>query len=145
MHSGKAITAVILIFLLGAVTGGLTSYLIYQRRIEGMVRGGPGAMSGMILKQMERELKLDSPQREAIRTIISETHGEMRQIRRQLRPQTRQILAKSDERIRLLLRPDQKEVFQRLIDKRRKWEENGERPHSGEPPHEGELPPPPRP
>jgi Spy/CpxP family protein refolding chaperone len=145
MHSGKAIAAVVLIFLLGAVTGGLTSHLIYQRRIEGMVRGGPGAMSGMILKQMERELKLDSPQREAIRSIIHETHGEMRQIRRQLRPQTRQILANADERIRVLLRPDQKEAFQRLIEKRRKWEENSEKPHLGEPPREGEPPPPPRP
>jgi Spy/CpxP family protein refolding chaperone len=139
MRSGKAIAAVILIFLLGAATGGLTAHLIYQKRVEGMVRGGPGAMSDMILKRMDRDLKLDSSQREAIARIIQETHGEMRQIRQQFRPQTRRILAASEERIRVLLRPDQKEVFQRLIEKRRQqWEENGERPHpEGTPPGDG--------
>ena len=136
MRSGKAIAAVTLIFLLGAATGGLTAHLIYQNRIEGVVRGGPGTMSQMILTRMERELKLDSVQREAVRRIIQETHGEMQQIRRQLRPQTRQILAHSEERIGALLRPDQKEAFQHLIEKRRRqWEDNGDRPHpEGDPP-----------
>ncbi len=137
MCSGKAIAAVILIFLLGAATGGLTAHLIYQKRIEGMVRGGPGAFSSMILDRMDRELKLDSAQREAIRTIIQETHGEMRQLRRQLRPQTREILARSEGRIKVLLRPEQREAFDRLIEQRRR---HGEESGDG-PPHEHDTPP----
>jgi Spy/CpxP family protein refolding chaperone len=141
MRSGKAIAAVLLIFLLGAVTGGLTAHLIYQKRIEGMVRGGPGAMSEVILRRMDRELNLDSAQREAIRKIVQETHGEMRQIRRQFHPQIRLILAKSEERIKELLRPDQKEAFMRLIEKRRRqWEEYGDRPHPEGPPLGGGPP-----
>ncbi len=129
MRSGKSITAVVLIFMLGAATGGLTAHLMYQNRVEGMVRGGSGAMSEMILKRMERELKLDGAQRDSVRGIIQETHGEMKQIRRQFRPQTQQILAKSEERIRALLRPEQKEAFERIIEKRRRqWEENGDGP-----------------
>jgi len=128
MRSGKAITAVILIFLLGVATGGLTAHLIYQKRIEGMLRGGSGPMSEMILKRMDRELKLDAAQRTAIRTIIQETHGEMRQIRRQFLPQTQRILANSERRIRELLRPDQKDAFTRLLEKRRRhWEDTGDR------------------
>lgn len=141
MHTGKAIAAVILIFLLGAATGGLTAYLIYQKRLEGMVRGGPGAMSEMILRRMDRELNLDNTQREAIRKIVQETHGEMRQVRRQFRPQTRQILANSEERIKKLLRPDQREAFERLIEKRRRGEENGDRSHPEGPPFGGGPPP----
>ena len=139
MRSGQAIAAVTLIFLLGAATGGLTAHLIHQKRMERMVRGGAGPMSEMILKKMDREFKLDTLQREAIRGIIQETHGEMRQIRRQFHPQTRLVLARSEERIRALLRPDQKEAFQRLIEKRRRqWEENDERPHpEGAPPEAG--------
>jgi Spy/CpxP family protein refolding chaperone len=141
MGTGKAIAAILLIFLLGAATGGLTAHLIYQKRLEGMVRGGPGTMSEMILKRMDRELKLDGTQRDAIRTIIQETHGEMQQIRRQFRPQTRQILAKSEERIKALLRPDQKEAFERLIEQRRRqWEEHGDRPHPEGPPFDNGPP-----
>jgi Spy/CpxP family protein refolding chaperone len=141
MRSGKAIAAILLIFLLGAATGGLTAHLIYQKRLEGMVRGGPGTMSEMIIKRMDRELKLDSTQREAIRKIVQETHGEMQQIRRQFRPQTRQILAKSEERIKALLRPDQKEAFERLIEQRRRqWEEHGDRPHHEGPPFDNGPP-----
>ena len=142
MRTGKAIAAVLLIFLIGAATGGLTAHLIYQKRLEGMVRGGSGAMSERILRRMDRELNLDSGQREAIRTIVQETHTEMRQIRQQLRPQTRQILAKSEERIKKLLRPDQKEAFERLIEQRRRqWEKNGDGPPPGGPPFGGGLPP----
>ena len=138
MRTTKAVAAVLLIFLLGAATGGLTAHLIYQKRIEGVVRGGPGAMSEMILRRMDRELKLDAAQREAIQRIVQETHGEMRQIRRQFRPQMQQLLSRSEERIKQLLRPDQREVFERLSEKRRKhWDE-----HTDGPPLDG--PPPPR-
>ena len=138
MRTTKAVAAVLLIFLLGAATGGLTAHLIYQKRIEGVVRGGPGAMSRMILRRMDRELKLDAAQREAIQRIVKETHGEMRQIRRQFRPQMQQLLSRSEERIKQLLRPDQREVFERLLEKRRKhWDE-----HPDGPPFDG--PPPPR-
>ena len=141
MRTGKAIAAVLLIFLIGAATGGLTAHLIYQKRLEGMVRGGSGAMSEMIIRRMDRELNLDSGQREAIRTIVQETHTEMRHIRQQLRPQTRQILAKSEERIKKLLRPDQKEAFERLIEQRRRqWEKNGDSPPPERPPFGGGPP-----
>ena len=120
MRNAKAVAAVLLIFLLGAASGGLIAHLVYQKRIEGVVRGGPGAMTEMILARMDRELKLDRAQREAIRTIVEETHQEMRQIRRQMHPQMRQILAKSEARIRELLRPDQRQAFEQIIEKRRR-------------------------
>jgi len=138
MRTTKAVAAVLLIFLLGAATGGLIAHLVYQKRIEGVVRGGPGTMAEMILRRMDRELKLDAAQREAIQRIVQETHGEMRQIRRQFRPQMQQLLSRSEERIKQLLRPDQREVFERLLEKRRKhWDE-----HPDGPPLDG--PPPPR-
>jgi Spy/CpxP family protein refolding chaperone len=135
MRNAKAVAAVLLIFLLGAATGGLIAHLIYQKRIEGVVRGGPGAMAEMILRRMDRDLKLDGTQREAIRTIVQETHGEMRQVRRQFRPQMQQILSRSEERIRQILRPEQRELFERLIQKRKKhWDEHPDGPPFGGPP-----------
>ena len=142
MRTAKAIAAVLLIFLLGAATGGLVAHLVYQKRVEGVVRGGPGAMSEMILKRMDRELGLNAAQREAIRTIVHETHGEMRHVRQQFRPQMRQLLKRSEERIKEHLRPDQREVFERLIEKRRKhWEEHGDGPPPEGPPLGGGPPP----
>ena len=127
MRNAKAVAAVLLIFLLGAASGGLIAHLVYQKRIEGFVRGGPGPTTEMILRRMDRELNLDSRQREAIRAIVQETHREMRQIRRQLHPQMRQILEKSEARIRVLLRSDQQQAFQQIIEKRRRhWEESGD-------------------
>jgi len=135
MRNAKAVAAVLLIFLLGAATGGLIAHLIYQKRIEGVVRGGPGAMAEMILRRMDRDLKLDGTQREAIRTIVQETHGEVRQVRRQFRPQMQQILSRSEERIRQILRPEQRELFERLIQKRKKhWDEHPDGPPFGGPP-----------
>jgi hypothetical protein len=65
----------------------------------------------------------------------------MRQIRRQFHPQIRLVLAKSEGRIKELLRPDQKEAFERLIEQRRRqWEEHGDRSHPEGPPFDN-VPP----
>lgn len=132
MRNAKAVAAVLLIFLLGAASGGLVAHLIYQKRIEGVVRGGPGPTTEMILHRMDRQLKLDRAQREAIRSIVQETHREMRRLRRQLHPQMRQILETSEARITALLRPDQQEAFKQI---KRHREETGEGPPGSPGPH----------
>ncbi len=129
MRKTPAIAAVLLIFCLGAATGGLVAHLIYQKKIEGLVRGGPRAMTEMIIKRMNRELLLDADQQKAVTKIVQETHEELKQVRQQFRPQMRQILKHSEERIGEILRPDQREAFEKLlVSRRRHWDERGDGP-----------------
>ena len=126
MKKWKAIVSIIIVFLLGALAGALVTHKIYQHRVEGIMKGEPKTMREFIVRRLERELHLDTNQLEQLRAIVEETHAEMRRVRRQFRPQIEEILARSQEKIRVLLRPDQFEKYEKIITERKKKRENEE-------------------
>jgi hypothetical protein len=126
MKKWKAIVSIIIVFLLGALAGALVTHKIYQHRVEGIMKGEPKTMREFVVRRLERELHLDANQQEQLRAIVEETHAEMRRVRRQFRPQIEEILARSQEKIRVLLRPDQFEKYEKIITERKKKRENEE-------------------
>jgi len=124
MKKWKAIVSIILVFLLGVLTGALVTYKVYQHRLEGIMKGEPKTMSEFIVRRLDRELDLDAKQLEQLRAIVEETHAEMKRVRRQFRPQIEEILARSQEKIRVLLRPDQREKYEKIITERKKKRED---------------------
>lgn len=120
MKRWKAIASVILIFLLGGVAGAFVMHTIDQQRMERFVKGEPHMMREFIIQRMNRELNLDQAQLDQVRTIIGETHSEIREVRKQIRPQIDQILQRSEDRVRAILRPDQLEKFNKIVEERKK-------------------------
>lgn len=128
MKKWKSIVSVVVVFLLGALAGALVTHTLYQRKFDDVIRGEPRTMREFVVRRLSHELHLDPSQVEQLRAIIRETHAEMRNVRRQFRPQTEEILARSQDRVRALLRPDQLEKYERIIAERkrkRESEENG--------------------
>ena len=124
MKKWKAIVSIIIVFLLGVLAGALVTYKVYQHRLEGIMKGEPKTMSEFIVRRLDRELDLDAKQLEQLRAIVEETHAEMKRVRRQFRPQIEEILARSQEKIRVLLRPDQREKYEKIITERKKKRED---------------------
>jgi len=124
MKKWKAIVSIIIVFLLGVLAGALVTYKVYQHRLEGIMKGEPKTMSEFIVRRLDRELDLDAKQLEQLRAIVEETHAEMKRVRRQFRPQIEEILARSQEKIRILLRPDQREKYEKIITERKKKRED---------------------
>jgi hypothetical protein len=124
MKKWKAIVSIIIVFLLGALAGALVTHKIYQHRVEGIMKGEPKTMSEFIVRRLDRELNLDANQLEQLRAIVEETHAAMKRVRRQFRPQIEQILARSQEKIRVLLRPEQLEKYEKIITERKKKRED---------------------
>jgi len=119
MRSIKPVVGLILVFILGAASGSLVTYMVSQSRLESIVAGGPRAREEMLVKRLISRLDLDSQQREQVRAIIHETHQEMRQLRQQSRPRIEALLTDSQLRISSLLRPEQQEKFRKIIAERR--------------------------
>ena len=118
--------SIILVFLLGALAGGLVTHKIYQHRVEGIMKGEPKTMREFIVRRLDWELHLDANQLEQLRAIVEETHAEMKKVRRQSRPQIQEILSRSQEKVRALLRPDQREKYEKIIAERKKKRESEE-------------------
>ncbi len=126
MKKWRTITSIVIVFLLGALAGALVTHKIYQLRMDNLLKGEPGSMREFILHRMNHELHLDPHQQEQVRAILQETHAEIRNVRKQFRPQTEEILARSQEKIRALLRPDQREKYEKIIAERKRRRENAD-------------------
>jgi hypothetical protein len=123
MKKWKTIVSIVLVFLLGALAGGLVTYEINLQKVERVVRGEPRSTREFIVQRLDRELQLDAAQREQLRAIVEETHLEMKAVRKQFRPQIEEILIRSQDKVRALLRPDQREKYEKIIAERRKKRE----------------------
>jgi uncharacterized membrane protein YeaQ/YmgE (transglycosylase-associated protein family) len=126
MKKWKAIISVILVFLLGALAGALVTREIYQHRIAGIIRGEPGAVGELIVRRLNHKLDLDKAQLEKLRVIVNETGEEIRNVRKQFRPQIDEVLERSQNRVRAILRPDQLEKYNKIIAERKKRREHKE-------------------
>ena len=117
--NARAILGILLIFLLGAASGALLTHMIHRSHLENFISGGPAAREEFIVKRLSRSLDLDSRQQDQIRGIIHETHGVIREIRRQMRPRIEAELEQSQGRISAVLRPEQREKFLKILAERK--------------------------
>ncbi len=118
MKNVKAILGVLLIFLLGIACGAVATHMAYKSRMENFVSGRPGMREEILLKRLSDRLQLDEQQRAAVQTIIHGTQAEMKEIRKQFRPQMKIVLEKSRVEVRKILRPDQQKKYDQFIAER---------------------------
>jgi hypothetical protein len=124
MKKWKAIISIIIVFLLGSLAGALITHEIYQHRIESFIRGEP--KSELIVRRLSHQLNLDAAQLSQLRVIVEETYAEIKNVRKQIRPQIEAILVSSQNRVRAILRPDQLEKYEKIIAERKKRREKEE-------------------
>jgi hypothetical protein len=126
MKQWKAIASVILVFLLGALTGALVTHTIYRQKMENIIKDEPRTMREVIVQRLDRKLNLDPVQLEQVRATVKETHSEMKNVRKQIRPQIEEILDRSQAKVRAILRPDQLEKYEKILAERKKRRETEE-------------------
>jgi len=127
MKKWKIIVSVILVFLLGALAGGLIAHKIDQRRIGRIIGGERRAVGELIVQRLSHKLRLDPEQVEKLRIIVYETRDEISKVRTQFRPQIQEVLERSRNRVRAILRPDQLEEYERIVAERKARGEREER------------------
>jgi len=114
MKRWKAIIGVVLVYVLGALSGAIVSHGICRHKVDALIYGGHGARSAAIVERMSCRLKLDHDQRAKLESIMNDTHREMIEARRPIEPKIDEILARTEIRVREILRPDQMDAFNRF-------------------------------
>jgi uncharacterized membrane protein len=105
----------ILVFLLGGIAGAVSWYLYCENTKASVPKTIPRVED--VVERMAGILKLDAQQKIEIKVIIGESRNRYRELSRQFRPQYQKIVQDSDNRIRALLRDDQKPLFEEFIKK----------------------------
>jgi len=117
------------VFILGGITGAV-SYSLYRSRVEASGgKHGSRWPSHDIVKKFAQDLDLGAEQQEQLKVIIDESRDRFGALRQQFRPQYEAIRSLTNDKIRQILREDQKAKFEKIIqemDARRK--ERGPRP-----------------
>ncbi len=119
MKNWKPIVGACSIFLLGMIAGGLITAKAIQTRIRNVMKGGPDAMEALVVDRMSSVLGLDAAQKEKLRVIAQDSHGKLKQLRKQVDPQAQEVLARTEADIRAILTPEQKEKFEKMVAERR--------------------------
>ncbi len=120
MKNIKAIIGIVVVFALGAASGAVVSHMVYRDRLATFIKGGPESREEEIVSRLTRKLVLDVHQQEQVKDIIHENHVAIRQVITLYRPQTQAILEQGQTRIMVLLIPEQREKFRKILEDRKK-------------------------
>jgi Spy/CpxP family protein refolding chaperone len=126
MKSVRPVYCIVIVFLLGALGGALSTHFYYKCRSD-HGRGIHGQQrEEYLVNRLDRELSFTPTQKEQVKLIVRETMEEIRQVRRQFRPQMEAIIEKSQQKVDVLLTPEQRKKFEKIIAERkeraRKWD-----------------------
>lgn len=120
MKNWKAVVGAIAVFVLGGLAGSLVTVGVIRHQLA---HGhGNQMMAKFIVRRLSWKLHLDATQREQLRAIVHDGQQEMKALRQQMQPQIEDILARSEAKVRVILRPDQQEKLDKLVAERKaKW------------------------
>jgi len=104
----------VLVFLLGAVSGAVGHYL-YRDHVKPAVAPMTPPKPGAILDRMANMLRLDTQQKESLKTIFAQSRERYRALGQQYRPQWETIRNETNEQIKQILRPDQRAKFEEFL------------------------------
>jgi hypothetical protein len=115
MKKTKAIIGVVVIFGMGVVCGALGDQISHKMMLRKYESGERNYYQDIVMKDLTKKLNLDTVQREKVDKIVKEMLLGMLVVRRQYQPQYQQLIEKQRSDIRPLLRPDQLEVYEKVI------------------------------
>jgi len=123
MKQWKSILGVLLVFLLGALTGAAVVHRVDRQGVEAVFSGRGGATADFVVRRLTRSLDLDPAQQDQVRAIVTETRRDIVEIRKPVHGQIQAALDRSRARVRAILRPEQQEKFDRIqAERRKRWE-----------------------
>lgn len=123
MNQIKLAIGVILVFLVGLLTGAIISGYYYKERVKSFETGGPpeGVKIRMLLDRFSHDLELTDSQKDKIEKVLRDLQENIFQLRRKAFPQIEEFNKKSLEQIKSILNSKQMEKFNTFQEKMEKF------------------------
>lgn len=119
----KGILIVLLIFVCGVFVGGAVGgSAALMDFVNKTIRGGPTSVRKLLVQRAKHDLKLDDDQSHQFWQILNETGTELRDVTKPVRPEIVASLEKAANRLRAVLKPEQRPRFESFVkDVRQRW------------------------
>ena len=125
----KLAAGIVALFLIGGLVGLLSDRLYMEQKLRSLKELTPEQREAYILQKYTQELHLTEAQQTEIYKIIHEKFEEIAQHTQRYKANVDRIRQHHDERIKALLTPEQRQLFDEMkqrIKKRWKKEKNNE-------------------
>jgi len=109
----KACLLLALVFLAGLVVG-VVGTRVAVRHVVRDAMLHPEKMQAVMERNLTRRLQLDGGQQTKLHQILSDAHGEMKELRREYQPQVFAVVSNANGRIVAILTPAQQAKFEKL-------------------------------
>jgi hypothetical protein len=122
---GEAAVLVLVVFLLGALLGGVGNH-VWGERVWGKQTINTQPTRNQIVSDLTRDLQLTPDQQKQLGSIVDDTRAQWRALYTTVEPQHEQIRQQARDRMRAILTADQKpkfEEFMHRIDQQRQKDE----------------------
>jgi Spy/CpxP family protein refolding chaperone len=124
----KSILLLALVFLAGVAVGVVGTRAVVRHIVsEAIVH--PEKIQAVIEHRLTRKLRLDNEQQVKLHAILSDTRGQLQDLRRQYRPELSEILTNTSGQISAMLTPEQQTQFEKIKRRNRAlWQAAEQRP-----------------
>jgi hypothetical protein len=113
MKNFKSILLLALMFLAGVVIGVVATRSVVRHVVREAILH-PEKAQAVMERNFTRRLRLDDGQQVKLHQILSDAHGQLKDLRQQYRPQLVEIFSNANGQIIALLTPEQQRRFERL-------------------------------
>ena len=118
MKKLKLGVGILLVFILGALTGSLGTKIYFKHRIGQLVKtGAPPIMTHFLMRKLSHELDLTETQQREIEKIVDQSALELQDFRRKCQPELEKIIDRSFGLIKEKLDDEQKKRLEELHEK----------------------------
>ena len=113
MKNLKSILLLALVFFAGVVIGVVATRSVVRHVVREAILH-PEKAQAVIERSLTRKLRLDNGQQVKLHQILSDAHGQLKDLRQQYRPQLTGIFSNANGQIIALLTPEQQARFEKL-------------------------------
>jgi Spy/CpxP family protein refolding chaperone len=111
----RAALWVAMVFLLGALLGGVVGYIFAHRSVSANAPMTAQQRRAQKVETLTREANLTPDQRQQLEAILTQLHGEYKALHEQSDAQIDQARQKGRNQIRAILTPEQKPKFEEFL------------------------------
>jgi len=116
----KAVLGVILIYIFGCVSGGVSTSIFFHRKMIAFLQHPAIAASAELERRLTGNLGLDANQKQEIHGYFLDNLQQRKELQKQIQPQIQTLNRQTAQQITAILHPDQAELFHENIEKFRK-------------------------
>jgi hypothetical protein len=113
MKKWKSILLLALVFFAGLAMGVVGTRIVVRRAVQQAIMH-PEKVQSLMERNLTRRLGLDNDQQVKLHGILTDTRGQLTDLRKQFQPQAAEVLNDADQKISALLTPEQQKRYDKF-------------------------------